>query len=112
MPPPDKRSGPHARTSRPPEHSTAADEAESTVADLAAWRERRAWARAVAWLHHHGLPAAVPCWLRAHGVAADWYYRNPCHPRGCGQGCAVLVADDGEPGLPEVHVCSRWTGAS
>ena len=37
------------------------------VADLAAWRERRARARAVAWLHARGLPAAA---LRRPRVAA------------------------------------------
>jgi hypothetical protein len=100
-----RRSGPRlASTGRPPEHSTAADEAESTVTDLATWRECRAWHAAVLWLHGLGLPAAVPCgareWLRARGVEADWYYRGPC---GCGSGgCWVLVAD-GEDPPPEIH---------
>jgi hypothetical protein len=94
MPPDRRRSGPHASTGRhqPPQTTTA------SVADLAAWRQYRAWARTVRWLHGLGLPAAVPCgargWLRAHGVEADWYYRGPC---GCGSdGCWVLVADGEE----------------
>lgn len=86
------------------------------VVDLAAWRQRRAWAQAVLWLHDHGLPAAVPYdvggWLRAHGIEADWYHRAPCHPCGCGDdGCYVLAAD-GERPPPEIHLCPRWPGAS
>ena len=41
-------------------------------ADLAAWRQRGAWAQAILHLHDHGLPAAVPedlaAWLRRRGV--------------------------------------------
>jgi hypothetical protein len=82
----------------------------TTVTDMGAWRERRAWARAVLWLHDHGLPAAVPYdtggWLRAHGIHADWYHRAPCHPcPGCGgDGCWVLAADGDRP-PPEIHCC-------
>jgi hypothetical protein len=85
----------------------------TTVTDLAAYRRRRreliAWAQAVLWLHDRGLPAAAPYdvagWLRAHGVEADWYHRNPCCPWGCGQGCWVLAAD-GEAPPPDIHVCA------
>lgn len=105
--PPDSRIGPAATPGRSREDSDLAAEASHTVADLAAWRQHRAWARAVAWLHDHGLPAAVPCgarvWLRAHGIEADWYYRGPC---GCGSdGCWVLAAE-GEAPPPEIHVCT------
>jgi hypothetical protein len=105
--PPDKRIGPdpHPGRRQPPQTTTA------NVADLAARRQRRAWARAVLWLHDHGLPAAVPYdtggWLRAHGVDADWYHRAPCHAcPGCGDdGCWVLAADGAAP-PPEIHCCT------
>ena len=83
----------------------------ASVTDLAVWRQRRAWAQAVLWLHDHGLPASAPYdvggWLRAHGVEGDWYHRAPCHPcPGCGDdGCYVLAADGGDP-PPEIHCCT------
>ncbi len=123
MPPPRRRGRPgrhHSRQTGPNVESppTATDTASvhGQVADLAAWRQRRAWARAVLWLHDHGLPAAAPYdaggWLRARGIEADWYYRAPCHPCNCGDAGCYVLAGDGETPPPEVHVCPRWTGAS
>lgn len=51
-----------------------------TVTDIATWRQRHAWARAVLWLHDHSLPAAAPIdlarWLHRRGAGADWYHRG------------------------------------
>jgi hypothetical protein len=50
----------------------------SVVVDLAAWRQRLAWAQAIAWLHDAGLPAAAPRdltgWLAGQDAQADWYF--------------------------------------
>jgi hypothetical protein len=83
--------------------------ARDVVADMARWRERRAWAKAVLHLADHHLPASVPCdvavWLlRRRGIRAAWYHRNPCH----GHGCWVLSAEGHRP-PPEIHVTTAGT---
>jgi len=122
--PPGRRTGPEVTTpqARPnveirhdADASTVAqdtDTAAAHVTNLAAWRQRRAWAQAVLWLRDHGLPAAVPYdvggWLRARGIEADWYHRNPCHQCPCcgTDGCYVLAADGPAP-PPAIHCCTR-----